>query len=198
MIPIMAYGTYTDNELAVLLKGGDQDAFTEIYNRFFGLLYIHACKRLKSDEEAKDIIQDLFAALWNKRESLQFGTELASYLYAAVRNRILNLAARSGIESRYMGTLKDFTGTEQVQSDFQIREKQLTQIIEREIGNLPPKMREIFLMSRTQGYSHKEIAEQLNISEHTVRTQVKNALRILRTKLGLLLYVIYLLKTFQK
>ncbi|MNL67317.1 RNA polymerase sigma factor [compost metagenome] len=70
----------------------------------------------------------------------------------------------------------------------------MTAMIEKEIAALPQKMREVFELSRKQNLSHKEIAEQLGISEQTVSKQVTNALKILKTKLGLMLYLVFLIR----
>jgi RNA polymerase sigma factor (sigma-70 family) len=75
-----------------------------------------------------------------------------------------------------------------------VREHQLSQLIEQEINQLPPKMREIFVLSRKHNLSHRQIAEQLDIAEPTVKKQVANALKILRTKLGLFAYLMMLIK----
>jgi len=188
------YSKYNDDQLVALLRQGNESAFTEIYNRFQGLLYVHAYKKLKDNEEAKDVIHELFATLWSKKANLSYQGGLTNYLYAAVRNRIINVTVKRTIESKYLATLKNFSDEDKIQSDDKIREEQLAEIIEKEINNLPDKMREIFLLSRKQGWSHKEIAVELGISTHTVRTQIKNSLRIIRNKLGLILYILYLLK----
>ncbi|MDO7743546.1 MAG: RNA polymerase subunit sigma-70, partial [Pedobacter sp.] len=84
---MLAYNQLTDRELSSLFKGGDEASFAEIYNRFYGILYIHACKRLRDEEEARDIIHELFTSLWTRRESFDVTANLAGYLYAAMRNR---------------------------------------------------------------------------------------------------------------
>jgi RNA polymerase sigma-70 factor (ECF subfamily) len=74
-----------------------------------------------------------------------------------------------------------------------VREKQLAAIIEREIAALPPKMREVFVLSRKEYLTHKEIAELLGISEQTVSKHVTNALKILRVKLGAVAYILLII-----
>lgn len=74
-------------------------------------------------------------------------------------------------------------------TDHVIREKQLAALIEKGISDLPPKMKEVFELSRKQKLTHKEIAEKLNLSEQTVKKQVNNALKILRVKLGTMLFL---------
>lgn len=187
---MLNYGLLSDVELTVLLKEGDAAAYTVVYNRYFNELYIHAYSRLRDKEEAQDVVHELFTTLWNKRTALVFKSSLPAYLYTAIRNRILDVIAHQQVESKYVVSLQRFLEEGYCVTDHQVRERQLAALIEKGISELPPKMREIFELSRKHAMNHKEIAEQLNLSEQTVRTQVKNALRILRLKLGLMLFVI--------
>lgn len=187
--------TLSDHELILLLKEGDADAYTEIYNRYKGILYQHAYKRLPDQGEVDDIIHELFTTLWVKRETLIFKTNLAGYLYTAVRNRILDYIAHQQIESTYISSLQGFIDKGVSITDHRVRLSMLQDLIEKEIINLPPKMREIFELSRKSQLSHREIAEKLNVSEKTVKNQVNNALKILRVRLGLLVYLYLLFKT---
>ncbi|WP_335645374.1 RNA polymerase sigma-70 factor [Pedobacter steynii] len=186
---MLTYSLLSDLELTALLKEGDAAAYTVVYNRYFNELYIHAYARLRDKEEAQDVVHELFATLWNKRAELMFKSSLPAYLYTAVRNRILDVIAHQQVESRYVTSLQHFIEEGYCITDHQVRERQLAALIEKGISELPPKMRAIFELSRKHAMSHKEIAEQLNLSEQTVRTQVKNALRILRLKLGLMLFL---------
>lgn len=178
------YNDCTDNELAALLINGDQGAYTQLYNRFKGILYVHAYRILQDKEDAKDIVQELFTVLWVKRDSLTLKTGIASYLYAAVRNRVFDKISSKKVESRYFESLKDFSLEEGYSTDSVMQEKELSALIEKEIAALPDKMRQIFELSRKNNLSHKEIATQLILSDKTVKKQVNNALRILRLKLG--------------
>jgi len=177
------------------LKSGDHVAFTEIYNRYKGLLYIHAYKMLRDEEEAKDVLHELFAALWARGKDLVLHTSLSNYLYSAVRNRVLDVVSHKQVESVYLESLQHFMEEGDCITDHLLREKDLAAIIEREIAALPAKMREVFELSRKANLTHKEIAEQLKISEQTVKKQVSNALKILRVKLGVLVYLVFLLNS---
>ncbi len=187
-----SYSEFSDVELAGLLKQGDKTAFTEIYRRFFKPLYIHAYKRLKDEDEATDVVQDLFEFLWAKRAQLDITTKFSSYLYAAVRNRVFTLGMRSERKSRYLESLGEFINKGVYVTDEQVRERELSAIIEKEISLLPPQMRKVFEMSRKDGLSHKQIAAELGTSEHTVRDQVKKSIKILRQRLGLLALIYFI------
>jgi len=186
------YHSLSDLELADLLKLGDPEAFAEIYERYFGVLYLHAYHRLRDKDEAKDLIQELFYALWSKRETLDFRSNFSHYLYTWVRNRIINAISHKQVEAKYISAALTLNAGAEELTDHLVRERQLAAIIEGEIKSLPPKMREVFELSRKSNLTHKAIAEQLDISEQTVRSHVKNALKILRTKLGIVLYLFFI------
>ncbi|MCC8424298.1 RNA polymerase sigma factor [Mucilaginibacter sp. UR6-11] len=183
----MVYNNFTDQELAVLLKEGNHDAFLEIYVRYYSLLYIFAYKKLNCREETKDVIQEVFIALWTCHEHFSLTTSLSAYLYSAVRNRSMNVFSRKKMEDKYLQSLQGFLSQYEAGADYQIREKDIALTIEKGIADLPCKMREIFELSRKEHLTYKEIAQSLDISEHTVSTQVKRALKVLRVKLGMLI-----------
>jgi RNA polymerase sigma-70 factor (ECF subfamily) len=186
----MSYFSYTDEDLFSLLKEGDHTAFTEIYNRYSGILYAHTLKRLQEPEEAMDIVHELFTYLWQKREEIEITSYLSGYLYTSVRNRVINSIAHKDITSKYYEFKQSSSHSMISSTDHLVREKQLSEIIEKEISSLPKRMREVFELSRFQQLSHKEIALKLDITELTVKKQVNKALRILRIKLDLFAFLI--------
>jgi len=188
-----AYSTYTDSELTGLLRSGDHLAFTEIYQRYTGVLQGHAYSKLQDREEAIDVVQELFVALWTKRETIAFHTTLSGYLYTSVRNRVLNLILHKKVASDYITSLQNFIDHGEALTDHLVREKELAIIIENEISALPEKMRAVFEMSRKGGLSHKEIAQKLGLSEKTVKNQVNNSLKVLKGKLGPLFILLLLI-----
>lgn len=188
------YAKRSDMELLQLLQAGDRSAYAEIFEQYKFILHHHAIKKLPDREEVKDIIQEVFATLWTKRETISIHTNLSGYLYTALKHSILDHFSRQKVRTRYIDSMKIFGEQGQVQPDYRIREKQLSEVIEAEINALPEKMRIVFELSRKTYLSHKEIAEQLGISEKTVSRQISNALTILRSRLGLLAYLIFLIK----
>ncbi len=184
------YVNFTDDLLVALLKEGNQAAYAEIYNRYKGVLYRHALTMLNNKEEVNDIIHELFLALWIKREELQVNIKLSSYLYRSVRNRILDYIARNKFVTAYIDSIQEYIQAAVPITEQEVRLSELKALIEREVAALPPKMREIFEMSRKLELSNKEIAAQLNISDKTVKKQINNALKILRPKINLFLAAI--------
>lgn len=158
--------------------------FSEIYNRYWAPLYRHAYRLLKDKIAAEDVVQEVFVNLWDKISTLAVQDSLNSYLYAIVRNRILNIIQKEKIHSEYIRSFACFMEQSEAITDHRVREKMLREKIEKEVAHLPTKMRHIFEMSRTEHRSYREIAEELELSDKTVKKQVSNAIKILRLKLS--------------
>lgn len=180
------YSTCFDQELVLLLKDDDDAAFKEIYLRYDKLLLIYAYKKLHNREEAKDLVQDVFAWLWNRRKDFSLNTTLSGYLYKTVLNRIFDVVKHKGIIRKYVDSGKHYVEISNEDTDYLIREKDITLLIEKEILAMPPKMREIYTLKKKYFLSTKEIAAELSLSEHTVSTQMKRALKHLKVKLGII------------
>jgi len=178
------YADFTDAELVVLLKEGDHAAFTEIYNRYSVLMFYKVNQMLRDEELSKDLIQDLFVGLWDKSGLIQENNNLSGYLYIGARNSVLKFIQRNKLKNDYASSLAVYASEVSMETIHDIDERELKVIVQREIDNLPAKMKVIFEMSRKNNLSHAEIAEQLGLSDQTVKKQVNNALKILRAKLS--------------
>ena len=189
-----SYFLSSDLELAASVANDDDQAFAEIYRRYKGVLFLHACRMLGDQEEAKDILQELFTTLWFNRKEIKLHTSFSSYLYKALRNRIFDVISHKKVKQKYISSLAAFIEQGECVTDQQVREKELTRLIEQEVSLLPPKMREVFEMSRNTDLSYKEIAQELQISDKTVKKQVTNAIHILRQKLDLVLILMFISK----
>ncbi|MFD1630280.1 RNA polymerase sigma factor [Pseudopedobacter beijingensis] len=188
------YSSYSDKELFDLLKNGNRNAFAEIYDRYWALLYKHAYRLIKDQDLAQDVVQEVFVSLWDKIKAIDLQFSISSYLYTAVRNKVLNLIQRDKVKNNYIESLANFVASSEAITDYRLREGLLKEKIEKEVAALPSKMRQVFEMSRIQNMSHKQIAEELNLSDKTVKKQMSNAIKILRLKLGGFLILSILLK----
>lgn len=181
---VLDFRTASDDELLRLLKAGDQGAYAEIYDRYFDLLFRHALSMLKDEEGARDAIQDVFTVLWARHAELQISTSLSGYLYAFARNGVLKTIRHAHVADKYLLAMMQLGEGNEPSPETQLRQRELERIIEAEIDRLPPKMREVFVLSRYHHLSHKEIAEKLGLSENTVKRQTSNALAVLRKNLA--------------
>ncbi|MBD1366598.1 RNA polymerase sigma-70 factor [Mucilaginibacter sp. ZT4R22] len=185
-----SYRSYGDAELVDLLKSGDEAAFSQIYKRHWHPLYHHAIKMVKDEDEATDVVQEVFTALWSKSEHIKLNSSLSYYLHSCVRNYVLNLFNREKIRTNYLDNLQHTLNKGSSFTDETLMRKELSTIIEYQISLLPEKMRKVFELSRNSHLSHKEISMELAISEETVKKQIYNALKILRLKLTSLFSVV--------
>jgi len=177
------YNTLSDNELLAFLKEESQDAFAEIYRRYWSLMYMHALKMLKDGDDTRDVLQDVFTCMWQNRETIDQNSNLAGYLYTCTRNKVLDLIARQRVRVNYLDSLASFIEANNNRIIDDITEKELAQALENEIAQLPGKMREIFEMRIYKHLTYKEIASELSLSDKTVKKQISNAIKILRPKL---------------
>lgn len=183
---MFSYHLLNDTELTALLWAADSSAFAEVFDRYWDKVYIHAYRMIGDEDAAKDVTQELFVSLWDKLKDgdLRQPVSLAGYLYAAIRNRVLNHMRQEKTRNSFTDALGAYMDQSQHTIIEKISEKELSAALDLEIQNLPPKMRVIFEMSRKEHLSHKEISQELSISANTVKKQINNAIRIIKLKLG--------------
>lgn len=177
---------WTDEMLLNLVRlEDDHAAFSELYNRYWDKIYLLAANALNSPEEAEECVQDIFHSLWSRRETLQLHYSLYTYLAAAVKYRIINILdkayrLRQRTAQLYVNTNEDFAPSAEVL----LLEKELFAKLEESIAILPEKCQIVFRMSREDGKTHKQIAEELNISEKTVNNHLTKAIKDIRNNLS--------------
>ncbi|SDL16591.1 RNA polymerase sigma-70 factor, ECF subfamily [Pedobacter sp. ok626] len=176
------YREFSDVELIELLQsdGDFNGAFTVIYDHYFPPLVLHADRMLADMDLAKDIVQELFTKLFQQRKDIHINTSLKSYLYAAVRNRVFDNLKHAKVKMIYAEDFFAYVKDSPELADELVCLKELAKVIDSEIEKMPPKMREIFELSRKQFVSQKEIAKMLNVSENTVNNQIQRAIKKLR------------------
>lgn len=169
--------------LVARLKAGDSAAFEELYRLYSARLYNFVYSTLCSHELAEDITQICFTKIWEKKADLDITKNFSSYLYTIARNQVYTELERKILDARYLQSLpKDETLNSPTAEDnlhLQLMRKNINELID----NLPQSRKQIFIMSRFKGYSNKEIANQLSISERTVETQIYRALIYLKKKM---------------
>lgn len=178
------YSAYTDQELVTLLKQTDKAAYTEIYERYAMMIYYKVNQMLRDEESAKDLVQDVFTTLWSRADSIHHADNLAGFLYIAAKNRVFKLIEKGRVRNDYLASIASYITESTDETAEVLDERELMGIVAQEIAKLPEKMRAVFELSRIENLSHREIAGRLGISEKTVKTQVHNALTILRTRLS--------------
>jgi len=159
------------------LKLNDEGAFDALFQHYSALVYRFAYSYLKSRVEAEEIVQDCFLKIWEKRQQLRDDISLKGYLFTTAHHGILNQLRRSQHQQRFqthVATQQPAVATNEAEySEMEV-------LYQAALEKLPPKRRQIFILSRQQGLTYPEIARQLNLSVKTVETQIMQALKFLR------------------
>ncbi|WP_175635571.1 RNA polymerase sigma factor [Pedobacter ghigonis] len=173
-----------DLELILLINQEEEQAFTEIYNRYWEKMASYAVRLTKSEEEAADIVQEIFVSIWNRRTTLAIKSTLGAYLIRSTRNLCLRYIERNIHTDNFLDKITEQAVDSSLNIEESISLKELQENIDLGIAKLPKKMREVYLLSRDEQLSYREIAEKLNIAEGTVKKQVSNALKIIADSLN--------------
>lgn len=185
-----------ESELLALAREDDRDAFSRLYNAYWPELYSAAYKRSRDREQCEDVIQNVFADLWLRRHVLNIDN-LGAYLHTAVRLQLYKAAARKPAQAFHLDAFEELI-LSPVSADAPLREKEITELIRLWLEALPEKRRQIFLMHYTDELSTREIADQLNISQNTVQSQLFRANESLRSRLAQFLMIAVIMDTLHK
>lgn len=190
----MNSSTHIDQQLARRIKKGDVQAFDRLYERYSQRLYGFAFSMLKNKEDAKEVVQETFLKIWNKRTAIDDSHSLQSFLFSVSYNLIIDLFRKRTRDQDLLAQFKAQFNEESLPADELVQLKELTDEVHRLVNELPRKRRAIYLLSREEGLSHKEIADQLGITEKTVENQITLSLKHIRSRLnsGSLLTLLFL------
>ncbi|MDO6518096.1 RNA polymerase sigma factor [Zobellia uliginosa] len=165
------------------LKQGDEEAYTYLVENYHNRLCAYANSLIRDDLLAEDIVQNVFVQIWEKRDKLKTELSLKSYLYKLVHNKFIDEYRKGkavmALEKTYATAL-----ALAVDEKDEIQEQKILNILFCTIQELPPKCKQIFLMSKKEGLTNIEISECLNLSIKTVESQITKAFRILKNKMG--------------
>ena len=185
-----AYISYSDAELMQLLREGEEGAFTEIYNRYWQVLFNVAANKTNSLAEAEELVQDIFLDIWKRRESIGITSNLRAYLAVALKYKVINLLAKRQRKIRF----EEHAGKKLSIADSSTEQwlgfNELNERISRLVADLPDKCRLVYQLRKESGYSQREIAVQLQISEKAVEAHISRALKTLRTGIRFLFFFV--------
>lgn len=162
---------------------------SKVYITYYPKLVRFATDLVAYEEDAENITQDVFVGLLEKKDTLKYIENMNAYIYKSVRNKCLDYLKNKVIQQKYVSNERS-TYEQELKQVYQsdmleiISEEGMEQIVIDAIDTLPPKCREIFLLSRYEGLKYREISERLGLSINTVDVQMGIALKKLRKKLG--------------
>lgn len=177
-------------DVVVRIRAGDEAAFEHVFRSHYAELCAFAHRYVDDDDRARELVQDLFADLWAKRARLAVRGGLRAYLYAATRNRCLNVRQRQRVERDWAerettAEIRDLYHTRPTADEHLIAEETEARV-RRAIAALPERCRLIMELRWDRGLSYAEIAETMSISLKGVENQLARGLRSLRQRLGLI------------
>lgn len=169
-----------EHVLIAELKRGSKKAFDKIYSLYAGRLFSYCVKFTKNREDAEEIVQDVFIALWNNRETIRKEKTLNSLLFSISRYRVIN-AYRSSLNTPVYEDYVKYQDEIYIKDNFsRLEYEEFVKSIKVAIQKLPPTQQRVITLSRFSQLSNKEIAEELSLSEQTVKNQLSVGLKALR------------------
>ncbi|KQB39983.1 RNA polymerase sigma factor [Flavobacterium aquidurense] len=174
---------YNDNATLIeSLSKGDESAYSYLIDTYHHKLCVYANSLVKNIYSAEDIVQNVFIKVWEQRTRLKPDHALKSFLYKLVYNEFIDLYRKNqslfSLEKSYYDALNSV-----IQEDDSESFQRVLNVVNREIQNLPPKCKEVFILSKKEGLTNIEIAEHLDVSIKTVEAQITKAFSILRSSL---------------
>lgn len=169
----------SDFELVEKLRKGDIDAFDQVFKKYGDRLFGFALGYLKSKEETEGLVQNVFLKIWENRKNLKKRSSLKSYLFTIAYHELCQFFRKKQIHEKFLDDKKS-TSDLTVHLEEQLEYKATLEQVDRLIEQLPEKQRTIFIKSKKEGKSAKEIAAEMNLSPGTVDNQISAALKFLR------------------
>ncbi|HEY0653142.1 MAG TPA: RNA polymerase sigma-70 factor [Chryseosolibacter sp.] len=186
--PIIFFNTFSKNDYTAL-SPENKKKFEQLFKELFSPLTGYSMKYIYDLDDAKNIVHEVFLAVWEKFESLPEGTNYKSYLYTSVKNKSLNFIR----DKKKHVILEEAEDQGPVEENLTLETAELEKEVEIALQLLPEKCRQVFEMNRQDGLKYAEIAEKLNISIKTVEAQMSKALAIMREHLRDFLVVLFFL-----
>ncbi len=191
----MDYRPLSEEVLLKLLKISDELAFEEIYLRYWRQLYYAALNKINSKEVAEDIIQTVFADLWEKRERHSI-KNISAYLGASVKYQVINYIKSAISKKAHLSHISESRKAEEDNNELALLVKELNETIDTAINRLPQKTQTIFRLSRFEKHSNKDISRIMDVSEKAVEYHITQSLKFLRLYLKGFMIVDMLLVLF--
>tara|TARA_R110002049_G_scaffold70186_2_gene181441 strand:+ start:641 stop:1231 length:591 start_codon:yes stop_codon:yes gene_type:complete len=184
---------FDDNAILIQnLVNGNEKAYMFLLDTYHRRLNAYALTLVSDQDQAKDIVQNVFLKTWKSRKKLKTQFSIQSFLYKAVYNEFINSYQKNKammlLQKKYLESLGEVVE----ETDTNLLEQMIT-VVNNEIQNLPPKCQKVFILSKKEGLTNIEISEYLNVSIKTVEAQITKAFSILRERLGKKYEMIFIL-----
>jgi len=174
----------TEKMLLGLLRNGDTGAFDQLFRKYSPKLFRFALSLLKSDDDAREIVQETFFRIWNRRQEIAPDKSFKSFVFTISYNLMIDQLRLRLKDQEYRRFLYENFEIGQERLSVTIDYDTLCSQIEQAVDELPDRRKTIFTLSRNAGMSHREIAEKMGVSVKTVENQINLSLKHIRMRLG--------------
>lgn len=168
--------------LLISLKSGDRAAFGQIYKLYSLRIYWNILKMVKSEDDAKELLQDVFLKVWEKRALLDPLQSFRSYLFQISKFTVYNFIRKNNLEKK----LKDYLSQENSELYTHVEEllsyKQSDAFIQEAIEQLPPQRKQIYKLCKIEGKSYEEVSKMMGISTSTISDHIVKATKFIKNK----------------
>lgn len=170
-----------EKELIIRLIEGDGDAFEKIYYLYAERVYYFALRYLRNPADTEEIVQEVFTRIWECRSNLDPDQSFSGYILTTTKNTIFNNNRKKVNHQAYCSYVISYLQKNMQNVEDEVIYEDLMALLAKTVDSLPPKRQEIFKLSRFQGKSYKEISQELSISEKTIETHMRLALRDIKS-----------------
>jgi len=176
--------TKSNKELLLLLQKDDRVAFYNLYERYSKRLYFFVLQYVKLDADAEEIVQEVFIKIWEKRKTIDAYSSFESFLFTVTYNATISLLRKRITENKYLAHLQSIQQVNEItESTDSLYFNELNDKLKSLLNKLSPRQREIFLLNREEGLTHKQISKKLHISVNTVKKHSSNTISFLKSHL---------------
>lgn len=174
----------SEKHLLSRIRNNDIEAYKYLFELYYRDLYFFAHKFIENKEVAEEIVQDVFIFLWENKDSLDINKSIKSYLYASVKNRAINYLKSKINNINFVNIDSAISENFVLPANHHLELKELDLLIQKAISLLPHRCKEMFHLSRNSEMTYQEIADALDVSKETVKSQISEAIKKIKTFLN--------------
>lgn len=172
--------SFTDKQLFKEVSEGNEQAFQLVFKRYYQRMFSFAGTVVKSPHLAEEIVQEVFIRLWEQRELLAEISNPENYFFIVIRNRAYNYLRAAANEQSRREQLWEAMQQRAEEPDSSLEAEEADRFFEKIMAKLSPQQQKVFRMSRVEGYSHQQIADELKLSKLTVKKHVADSLKVFK------------------
>ena len=170
-----------ERELVILLNHGDESAFEKLYHLYSLRILKKLVFILKEEEIAKEVLQDIFLTIWDKRQSINPNQSFRSYIFRIAENKIIDIFRKAARDRKLMDHMVNVSVASSCHTEESVAFKESNTILQTAINKLSPQRKKIFILCRIEGKTYDEVAKIVGISTGTVNDHMVKAMRTIRS-----------------